>query len=177
MNCVIHGCRVTPSSCFTLSAFSDADWAGEPHDWRSTSSVCVCLGSNLLTWIAKKQPLVAEYSFALAALEITWLWQLLTDLGISSSSLPVLYCGNQSALSLVSNLVFHARTKHIEIDYHFVWEKVVNKELTIHFLTSEQQVADIFIKALCSPRFLQLCSKLQPCDLPLSLRGQTTNNF
>lgn len=146
--------------------------------WLAIHQQCVCLSwLQSLNMDCQEATSRGWIQFALAALEITWLWQLLTDLGISSSSLPVLYCGNQSALSLVSNLVFHARTKHIEIDYHFVWEKVVNKELTIHFLTSEQQVADIFIKALCSPRFLQLCSKLQPCDLPLSLRGQTTNNF
>lgn len=145
---------------------------------QSTRNVCVYIGSNLLTWIAKKQPTItrssteAEYrSLVLASVKISWLQQLLTDLGISLSSLRVLYCDNQSALSLASNPVFHARIKHIEIDCHFVQEKVVNKELTIQFVTSEEQVINIFTKVLCSPRFLQQRSKLQLCDLVLSLKG------
>lgn len=114
-------------SSFTLIAYTDSNWASDPTDRRSTSGYCINLGSNLISWSSKKQSTVsrssteAEYrSLAHTAAEVTWLQMLLTDFSIPQSSPPVIWCDNQSALSLAANPVFHSRSKHIEVDCHFV---------------------------------------------------------
>ena len=86
----------------------------------------------------------------------------LKDLGIFLCCPPTIWCDNLSALALASNPVFHARTKHIEVDYHFIWEKVVNEDIQLHHISTNDQLADILTKALSSPRFLFLRTKLMP---------------
>ena len=78
---------------------------------------------------------------------------LLRDLGIFLSNPPLLWCDNVSALAIASNPVFHARTKHIEVDYHFVCEKVLRKDLLVKFISSNDKLVDIFTKGLSSSRF------------------------
>ena len=94
---------------------------------------------------------------------------LLKDLGVFLHT-PILWCDNISALALASNPVFHARTKHIEVDYHFVREKVLRRDLLLKFVASHDQLADILTKGLPSPRFLWLLSKLM-WQFPMCLRG------
>ena len=85
---------------------------------------------------------------------------LFQEIQISLKVAPVLWCDNVSTLALASNPVFHARTKHIEVDYHFVREKVVNRNIIVKFISTLDQVADIFTKGLSSSRFVYLKSKL-----------------
>lgn len=94
------------------------------------------------------------------AVELSWIYLLLSDLGISLSWPSLLGCDNKSVIALAFNQVFHARTKLFETDYHFIWEHVFIKGLIIEFISFEDQLGDIFTKALCSPRFLNLLSKL-----------------
>ena len=94
---------------------------------------------------------------------------LLRDLGIFLSTPPLLWCDNVSALAIASNPVFHACTKHIEVDYHFVHEKVLRKDLMVKFISSNDQLADIFTKGLPSSRFQWLTSKLM-WKFPFRLR-------
>jgi hypothetical protein len=161
-----------------LTAFTDADWASDPSDRRSTSGIIVFLGHNPITWLAKKQHTVsrssteAEYrSLATGAVELAWLRQVLCDLKLFLPSAPLIWCDNTSALTLASNPVFHGRTKHIEVDYHFVREKVVRGDLLLQFISTHDQLADIFTKALPSTRFLQLCSKLMVCSTDHQFEG------
>jgi histone deacetylase 1/2 len=107
-----------------VSAFSDADWAGSMDDKRSTSGFAVFLGSNLVSWSARKQATVsrssteAEYkAVANATAEIMWVQTLLKEIGVSSPRMARLWCDNMGAKYLSANLVFHARTKHIEVDF------------------------------------------------------------
>jgi hypothetical protein len=161
-----------------LTAFTDADWAGDPLDRRSTFGVVVFLGHNLITWLAKKQHTVshssteAEYrSLATGVAELAWLRQVLCDLKLYLPSAPLIWCDNTSALALASNPVFHGHTKHIEVDFHFVHEKVVCGDLLLQFISTHDQLADIFTKALPSTWFLQLCSKLMVCSTDHQFEG------
>uniref|UniRef100_A0A2N9J9G3 Uncharacterized protein n=1 Tax=Fagus sylvatica TaxID=28930 RepID=A0A2N9J9G3_FAGSY len=161
-----------------LTAFTDADWAGDTSDRRSTSGVVVFLGNNPITWLSKKQHTVsrssteAEYrSLATGAAKLAWLRQVLYDLKLYLPSAPLIWCDNTSALALASNPVFHGRTKHIEVDYHFVRERVVRGDLSLQFISTHDQLADIFTKALPSTRLLLLCSKLLVCSTDHQFEG------
>uniref|UniRef100_A0A2N9FWE2 Integrase catalytic domain-containing protein n=1 Tax=Fagus sylvatica TaxID=28930 RepID=A0A2N9FWE2_FAGSY len=157
-----HGIEFTPGPLH-LSVYTDADWAGDPDDRRSTSGFLVYLGNNAITWSAKKQPTVSRSSteseyraLAIASTEICWVRSLLKDLGIYLTDPPILWCDNVSALAIASNPVFHARTKHIEVDFHFVQERVLRKDLVVKFFSTVDQLADIFTKSLPTHRFLEL---------------------
>ena len=110
-----------------IECFSDADWAGSKVDRRSTTGYCVFVGGNLVSWKSKKQNVVSRSSaeseyraMAQSICEIMWLYQLLTEIGLKVSIPSKLWCDNQAALHIASNPVFHERTKHIEIDCHFI---------------------------------------------------------
>jgi histone deacetylase 1/2 len=91
----------------------------------------------------------AEYkSLANAIAELIWVEALLVELGVKLKQKPSLWCDNLGATYLYVNLLFHARTKHIEIDFHFVRERVAKNQLVIRFVSSKDQVADGFTKAL-----------------------------
>jgi hypothetical protein len=94
----------------------------------------------------------------------------LRDLGLALPSPPKLWCDNIGATYLSVNPVFHARTKHVEIDFHFVRELVSAKSLEILFIPSSDQLADVLNKPLVSMRFQLLSSKLNVCSPPLNLR-------
>jgi hypothetical protein len=170
--------HLTPCSSLTLHAFSDADWAGCPDDRRSMTGYCIFLGPNLVSWSCKKQPTVARSSaeaeyraLACAGAELTWLRSLLRELHILLHTPCHLYCDNVSATYIAANPVFHAHTKHIEIDYHFICDLITRGTLRIQFVRTENQTADIFTKGLASSRFCFLRDKLMMQSLLISLRG------
>ena len=110
-----------------LEGYKNVDWAGYKADRRSTSGFSFSLGSGAISWSSKKQPIVAlsstnaEYRGAtVAACEAVWLKRILKDLGIPIKDPTPLYCDTMSSIYLARNSVFHARTKHIELHYHFI---------------------------------------------------------
>jgi histone deacetylase 1/2 len=132
------GLKISRSRSTLVSGFSDAYWAGDVDDRRSTGGFAIFLGSNLISWSARKQPTVsrsstkAEYrAMANATAEIIWVQLLLRELGTRSPPPARLWCDNIGAIYLSANPVFHAQTKHIEIDYHFVRERVAQKLLHV----------------------------------------------
>jgi hypothetical protein len=150
-----------------IIGYCDADYAGDHDTRRSTTGYIFKIGSGVVSWCSKRQPTVslstteAEYrAAAMAAQESTWLKQLMKDLHQSTDSAVPLYCDNQSAIRLAENPVFHARTKHVEVHYHFLREKVLQEELEMHQVKSEDQVADLFTKGLSTTRFQKLREQL-----------------
>ena len=114
----------------------------------------------------------SEYrALAIATAEVIWIQALLKELCMPQEDLPVLWCDNTSANYIATNAVFHARTKHIEIDLHFVRDRVVQKQLTLQHISTEDQIADLLTKHLSSSRFLFLRSKLCVVPRPFHLRG------
>ena len=115
----------------------------------------------------------AEYkALANAVVEVKWLRAFLFELGIPISSSLVLWCDNIGATYLSSNPVFHARTKHVEIDFHFVRDMVVDGSLLIRFLS----IPDIFTNPLSSSRIAFLQTKLNVSPISLSLQGRVKDN-
>lgn len=105
------------------------------------------------------------------ATDLVWLPQLFSELHIPSSTPHVLWCDEKSAIALACNPVFHARTKHIEIDYHFICEQVLSNHIALYHISSEAQIVDIFTKALSVSRFQLLKSKLMVGNPPMRLQG------
>ena len=140
---------------YGLSCFTDADYAGSKSDRRSTSGFCTFLGNHLLSWKSKKQAVVsrssaeAEYrAMAHGTCELLWLRSLLFELGFPVDGSSTLFCDNKSAILLASDSVLHERTKHIEVDIHFIREKVRSGVINPSFVPSSNQTADMFTKSV-----------------------------
>ncbi|GJU02452.1 gag/pol polyprotein [Tanacetum coccineum] len=157
----------------SLEAFSDAEWDEDSDDQWSMGGFPIYLGSNLISWTTRKQRTISRSSaeseykaLADTVAELTWLQYLLNELGIHSSSTPILWCDNLGATYLLANPIFLAHTKHVEIDYHFVQEKVAQGDLRVQHISTHDQIVDIFTKPLPTPQFLFLRSKLQVVARP-----------
>lgn len=122
----------------TLTIFCDTDWAGYPDNCKSTSGLCILFGSHLVSWGSKKQPTIAhsssesEYkSIANTTCELNWLQSLLKKLSIFLTTPLNLFCDNIGAIYLSVNLVLHSRTKHVNLDYKFLRDRVAAKTLHV----------------------------------------------
>lgn len=122
-----YGLRYLHQSSLHLSGFSDVEWRGCPITRRSTSAYCIFLRANCVSWSSIKQPTVAKSSteaeyraMATATAELTWVSFLLRDIGVPLHRPPHLLCDNVNALHMTINPIIHGRTKHIQIDYHFI---------------------------------------------------------
>ena len=111
------------------------------------------IGGNLVTWKSKKQNVVARSSaeaeyrgMAQGVCELLWLRNLLQDLGVKPKNVMQLYCDNKAAIDISHNPVQHDRTKHVEVDRHFIKEKLDAKIISFPFVHSEEQLADILTK-------------------------------
>ncbi|RDX64646.1 Copia protein, partial [Mucuna pruriens] len=127
---------------------------------------------NVVSWKSKKQNTVARSSAEVeyramtsATCELIWVKQLIQELKFADVQPMKLYCDNQAAIHIASNPVFHERTKHIEIDCHFVREKLLTKEIGTEFVNSNNELVDIFTKSLRRPQIQAICPKLGTYNL------------
>jgi hypothetical protein len=139
--------------------------------------------SGAISWNIKKQPTVAllsteaKYKGAtIATCEVVWLQKLLSDLGQSVDAHVVIYCDNISSILLANNPIYHARTKHIEVHYHFNRKKVLTKRIDFIHVSIEDQVADIFTKALGTDKLKKFRKMFGVLEVDLSLRGTVENS-
>jgi hypothetical protein len=147
----------------TLTGYSDSDWGGDPDTRRSTTAYLFKFGGGPISWSSRLQPTVAlssaeaEYMAASAAVqEATYLRQLLSEFGYQQSKSTTIFEDNQGCIALARNPVLHKRTKHIEIKYHFIRERIESGEIDLIYISTQKQQADILTKALPKPQFERL---------------------
>jgi hypothetical protein len=140
-------------------------------------------GGGVISWSSKKQPTIALSStetkyrgITIVACEVIWLQKLLLDLGWSMDAHVVICYDNINNILLVNNLVYHARTKHIEVHYHFIREQVLTKEINFIHVNIKDQVVDIFIKALGIDKLRKFRKMLSVLEVDLSLMGCVENS-
>jgi hypothetical protein len=136
-----YGLRYLGDGEVKLQGYTDSDWAGSATDRKSTSGCCFSLGSTMISWFSRKQTFVAlssaeaEYMAAsTASCEAIWLRKLLAGLFDQELDPTVIYCDNQSCIKLSENPVFHDRSKHIEIRYHFIRDKIQKGAVKLQYI-------------------------------------------
>ncbi|KAL8104492.1 hypothetical protein AgCh_028637 [Apium graveolens] len=166
------GVMFTNNEHLGVESYTNADWVGCLDDRRSTSGYYTFVGCNLVTWRNKKQLVVAlssaeaEYqAMARGVRELLWIRLFLTELGLTSDTPMKLHCDNKSAIAIAHDPVQHDRAKHIEIDRHFIKENINNNVISIQFVRSEDQRADVLTKGLSGKMIHPLIDKLGMSDI------------
>ncbi|KAJ0577826.1 putative RNA-directed DNA polymerase [Helianthus annuus] len=144
-----------------LYGYSDSDWAGSLDDRKSISANVFTLGSGVVSWSSKKQHSIAlsstkaEYISATSATcQAIWLRRILEDLGLKQERATVIWCDSRSAIHMSRNPVMNGRSKHIELKHHFIRDMVAQRQVSLEFCGTDEQIADVLTKALCREKFM-----------------------
>ena len=157
-----------------IRVYSDADWAGDVVERKSTSGYTVMMAGGALSWKSKKQSVVAlstaeaEYvALSYATQDVIWMRHLLGELGRLQTKSTVVMEDNQSTIAIAQNPVHHTKAKHIDIKYHHIRQAIADGTITLRYCPTAQMVADIFTKPLPADRFKTLRTKLGMVELQL----------
>ena len=166
------GLMFSKNNHLDVEGYTYADWAGSILDRKSMSGYFTFVGGNLVVWRSKKQKVVARSSaeaefrgMAKGLCELLWLRRLLMEIGYSPNMEMNLFCDNKVAIDISQNPIQHDRTKHVEIDKHFIKQNLEEKIILFVFVKSEDQLADILTKAVSSRIFHDSLDKLGIKDI------------
>jgi len=144
-------------------AYTDSYFAGDLNDWKSTSGYVFLLAGGAVSWASKKQPVVtlstteAEYIVAAScACQYIWLMKLLKKLGHKGKDGSIMYCDNSSTIQLSKHSVFHGKSKHIDVKFHFLRDLVNEGTVKLKYCNTHNQIADIMTKPLKKEQFIKL---------------------
>ncbi|KAK4275990.1 hypothetical protein QN277_018994 [Acacia crassicarpa] len=161
-----HGLLIQPVQQFNIQSYTDSDRGGIstkknkdeeiqiiPENKRSTSGYCIYLGANPIMWVSRKQQVVSksttevEYrSVADSIIDLMWILPLLKIMSIDVVKTPCIWCDNIGTAALASNPILHSKTKHVELDVHFIREKVATGIVTVGYVPSAYQMANVLTK-------------------------------
>jgi hypothetical protein len=166
-----YGIWYSRETNLVVAGYSDADWAGNADDRKSTSRGCFYVGNNLVAWMSKKQTSIslstteAEYIVAgSCCTQLLWMKTLLWDYGFTQDTM-IINCDNTSAINISKNPVQHSWTKHIDIRHHFLRDLVESEVVSLSFIPTENQLADILTKPLDGSRFESLRKAIGVCAM------------
>eukprot|EP00253_Pinus_taeda_P006016 PITA_06016 len=167
--CMIGSLLYLPD--LTLHAYAYVDWAGSVDERKSTSGGAFFMGSRLVSWFNKKQSSIAlstteaEYvAIASCYTQLLWMKQTMQDFQIICTPPISILCDNTSAIIISKNPIMHSNTKHIPIEYHFLWEQVLEQKVKLEYVPYKEQVTDIFTKPLPRETFEYIRQKLGVVD-------------
>jgi hypothetical protein len=168
---VNYGICFSGETNLVLAGYSDADWAGNADDRKSTSGGCFYVGTNLVAWMSQKQASISlstveaeQIAAGSCCTQLLWMKKLLYDYGFTQDTMAIHY-DNTSAINISKNPVQHSRTKHIDIWHHFIRDLVESMEVALMFIPTENQSADILTKPLHGRRFESLRKAIGICDM------------
>jgi hypothetical protein len=165
----LGGSTISP----TVIGYCDSDYANDPgsNGQRSVSGYCFTLGSGVISWLSKKQKTITDSTCAAkytamsdASQELVWMRTLLCELRFNPLTATALLCDNTAAVLLCGDQAFHNRVKHLNIKYHWICERIENRELLVGQIPTSGNVANAMTKALPGPHFTTLCKCLGVCQ-------------
>lgn len=167
-----RGLLFSKNGVHEIEGYTYSDWAGNQTNRRSTSGYFTFVEGNIVTWRSKKQKVVAKSSakakyrgMAYGVCELLWVKNVLQDLGIDYEKPMSLHCDNKAAIEIAHNPVQHDRTKHVEVDRHFIKENLDRRVIQFSFVRSKDQLADVLTKAVSRRAFHDAINKLGMIDI------------